>query len=94
MSKDFQPKEPHGVLYDHDGNVCLRFAQWDTDRVHQVPDYVETDREPHYVTNPVGHEIERHPLEAHPSRDDLPDPATPPNDENPADEFRPDGAGQ
>jgi len=88
MTKRFTPQQPHGVLFDRDGKVVLRFGAWRTDMVHRVPDYVEMDRDPVYVDGPAAHSQAGYALERHPSNPSLPDPTDPPEDESPVSEFR------
>ena len=81
--KMIEPEKPNGVCFDTDGNVVFRFGNLDTNQKHEVPEYVETERGPEYVNGPGEHPA----FEAHPERDNLPDPAEPPTDDTPAPEF-------
>ncbi len=83
----FTPENPHGLLFDAEGNVVYRFGRFDTSETHEAPDYVEPNHAPDYVSGPAEHDAEGYPLEAHPNRSDLPDPASPPSGDNPAPEF-------
>lgn len=87
MTKSFTPEQPHGVLYDANGNITLRFGNFETGTDHQLPDYVETNHAPDYVSAPDAHDDAGYPLEVDPEHPDLPDPAAPPADDNPAPEF-------
>jgi hypothetical protein len=52
--------EPNGYLFDSNGNICIRFANWEVGE-HEVPDYVDAGRTPEYVDGPGSHQKELHP---------------------------------
>jgi len=51
MSKELSIDEPHGYLKDADGNVVMRFGNWNVG-THSVPDAVESVE---YVDGPNAH---------------------------------------
>jgi len=40
-------KKPNGYLFDSDGVICFKFANWNIGE-HEVPDYVDGRRAPEY----------------------------------------------
>lgn len=53
--KEIQIKQPHGYLFDNNGDICLKFGNWKVG-THTVPDYVDLRRDPEYVNGPAAHD--------------------------------------
>lgn len=52
--KELDIKNPNGYLMDANGNVCIKFGNWEIG-THMVPDFVESVE---YVDGPSSHNVD------------------------------------